>query len=34
MVEALNGTDHAKIAFWPLEASMILYELNATCFAS
>jgi hypothetical protein len=25
MVEALNGTAHAKTAFWPLEASIILY---------
>ena len=25
MVEALNGAAHANSAFWPLEASIILY---------
>jgi hypothetical protein len=25
MVEEFNGAAHAKIAFWPLEASILLY---------
>jgi hypothetical protein len=28
MVKALNGTAHANAAFWPLEASIILYGLG------
>lgn len=28
MVEALNGAANAKMAFWPLEAFIILYSYD------